>query len=121
MRHNFTEEMSVKGNISFSVFYDQTISKQDVIKSLHLISTNPGVHVYFDEANFFAKDPIVDVAPLKFTRKKVAYPPPFQAVPKNSIQEEVQEPDNIEIKTEEDKLVDQDNTSTFKALEGLGN
>jgi hypothetical protein len=115
MRHNFSEELFVKGNISFTVFFDQGVSKQDVIKSLHLISINPGVHVYFDEANFFAKDPFVNVEPIKFTRKKVTYPPAFQAVPKT---EEPAEPE-IQVEIPDEKKPVQDNKSVFKALEGL--
>lgn len=117
MRHNFSEEMTVKGNISFSVFYDPNVSKQDVIKSLHLISTNPGVHVYFDEASFLAKDPFIDVEPVKFTRKKVNHPPPFQAVPKASPQEENFIEEKIEEKQE--PIQNLNNNSTFKALQGI--
>lgn len=115
MRHNFSEEMIVKGNVSFTVFYDSNVSKQDVIKSLHLISTNPGVHVYFDEASFLAKDPLIDTEQVRFTRKKVNYPPPFQAVPKVSKEEE----NLIEEKIEEKQQPILNNNTTFKALEGI--
>lgn len=118
MRHNFSEELLVKGNISFSIFYDPNFcSKQEVIKSLNLVSNNPAVHIYFDDGTFTVNDPFAPGAePVRFVRKKIVTPPPFQAVQPQQKEAEIQQ---VEIPQSELKLKNADNNSTFKALEGL--
>jgi hypothetical protein len=119
MRHNFSEEMLVKANITFSIFYDPNVcNKQDAIKSLNLISTNPAVHIYFDDGTFTASDPFAPgMEPVRFVRKKIVAPPPFQVVaPQVKSEAEIEQ---VEIPQSELKLKNSDNNSTFKALEGL--
>lgn len=114
MRHNFSEELSVKANISFSIYYDPNVcTKEDAIKSLNLMSTNPACHIYFDEGSFTVSDPFAAAPPVRFSRKKVNSPPPFQAVqPPKSQEPEIEQ---VPIPKNENKL----DGSTFKALENL--